>query len=184
MLVRRERSVRGVMLILVSVVAACSPSADPGTANGGQNAAVGTPLPIPVAEPKSERLLASSPAAAEARAVVERYFQLIEKQHYAHARSLWGNGGADYRGSVAQFADSFRVFTRYEPEVGAPTAIKESNGMQYISVAATTHVTLRKTGREQDRAGPVLLKRSADLSETADDKKNWRIWGTDLRVAH
>ncbi|OYY91395.1 MAG: hypothetical protein B7Y45_03725 [Sphingomonas sp. 28-66-16] len=127
---------------------------------------------------------ATSPAAAEAKAVAERYFDLIEKKKYRDAWLLWGNGGADSKGTATQFADSFKPFSVYEPTVGEPTEIKARDGQQFIAVAASAHVKIRKTGKEQERSGVVMLRRSADPSETIDEKKNWRIWGVDLRVRH
>jgi len=127
---------------------------------------------------------ASSPSAQAARDVVTRYFAAIDAHDYAAAYALWGNKGADTRGSLQQFKDGITEYSVYKPTVGEPTAIKSREGKQYILVTAAIDVKSRKTGRTAARSGTVMLSRSADPNETDPDKKDWRIWGTDIRKRH
>ncbi len=140
-----------------------------------------------VASPKNNLLgdePATSPSAEAAKQVVTQYFALIDAGKYDDAYHLWGNGGADVRGTLKQFTDGIRAYSVYDAKVGEPTAIKSREGKQYILVTATLDVKLRRTGGTAARSGTVMLSRSADPKETAPDKKEWRIWGMDLRVKH
>ncbi len=125
-----------------------------------------------------------SPAQREAKATVARYFDLIAQRDYAAARKLWGNGGADTRGTANQFAESFAQYAQYDPAVGEPTEIKTTGGKQYVLVQAKLHVVIKKSGRVSDREGVVMLSRSEDRQTGDPDKRDWRIWGVDLRESH
>ncbi len=127
---------------------------------------------------------ASSASAQAAKEVVTRYFALLDQHDYRAAYALWGNAGADTRGTLAQFAEGIKAYSVYDAKVGEPTAIKSRDGKQYILVTATIDVKSRKNGQTAARSGTVMLSRSADPEETAADKKEWRIWGTDIRVKH
>ncbi len=127
---------------------------------------------------------ATSPSAAEAKAVVTRYFKAIDAKDYTAAWKLWGNGGADSHATAPQFAALFDAYTLYEPTVGEPTEIKANGDQQYIMVTAKAKVRFKRDGILRDQSGFVMLKRSADTGETDPEKREWRIWGTDIRVRH
>jgi hypothetical protein len=125
---------------------------------------------------------ADSPSAREARSVVERYFAAVTAKDFRAAHALWGNDGKDSGGSVDDLARSIAIYSRYEPEVGNPTAIRTRDGMQYVLVSAKLFVENRKTGNTASRDGNVMLRRSSNPTETDPTKREWRIWGIDLRV--
>lgn len=127
---------------------------------------------------------ATSPNAMAAKAVVERYFKLIDAKDYAGAYVLWGDKGGDTRGTLEQFKAGFTPYSVYKPAVGAPTEIKVADGKQYILVTATIDVKNRKKGTTAHREGVVMLRRSMDPAEQDPEKKEWRIWGVDIRVQH
>lgn len=169
---------RFILLVGGLSLAACSP-------DGAGPSAPAKPEP---AATSTGRMLgdepATSPAAAEARATVDRYFKLLDVGNYDAAYKLWGNRGADTRGTFEQFKASFAPYSEYRQQVGEATAIKATNGKQYILVTAIADVKNRKTGNTAHREGTVMLSRSADPAEVDPDKKEWRIWGTDIRVQH
>ncbi|MBA4772986.1 MAG: hypothetical protein H2054_07740 [Sphingomonas sp.] len=125
---------------------------------------------------------ADSPSAREARLVVERYFAAIAAKDFRSAHALWGNNGKDSGGSADDLARTIAIYSRYEPEVGNPTAIRARDGMQYILVSAKLFVENRKTGNTASRDGNVMLRRSANPDDADIAKRDWRIWGIDLRV--
>ncbi len=127
---------------------------------------------------------ATSPAALEAKKTVEQYFKFIDAGDYRSAYLLWGDSGADTRGTLEQFAATFAPYSVHKSTVGTPTEIKVSDGKQYILVTGTIDVKNRKTGGTAHREGVVMLRRSANPAEAAPDKKEWRIWGVDIRVHH
>ncbi len=160
---------RAAMLAGVMFIASCS--------GQGQRNEQAPASPSPTATP----LLADQ---QDAKATVAKYFDLIAHRDYDAARKLWGNGGADTRGTPVQFARSFTQYTRYDPSVGEPTEIKTTQGKQYILVQASLHVVMKGTGRISDREGVMMLSRSADRQNGNPDQRDWRIWGVDLREPH
>lgn len=166
-------------LFFAFLLGACSggaPSAN--QAAGNASAPAVAPEPSPTTEP------ATSPNALAAKAVVERYFALIADRNYADAYRLWGNRGGDTRGTLKDFTDGITAYSVYQAKVGDPTMIKSQGGKQYILVETSLDVKARKTGRTAQRSGTMMLSRSADPAETDADKKEWRIWGMDVRTRH
>lgn len=161
-------------------LAACSPSQPHADTNGSvmANAAAAANA----ADGMRGNEPADSASARAARDVVARYFALIEDRDYAGAYRLWGNDGADAGGSLKAFEQSFAPYSKYELEVGMPTEIRARGGMQYIAVDAKLFVENRKTRITANRTGSVLLRRSADPADPVEGKRDWRIWGVDLRV--
>lgn len=171
---------RLMIFLPLAALAACAPQGDSGNVAGAMtNAAAPTPS---LGQRGNEA--ADSPGARAARETVERYFDLIGKKDYAGAYRLWGNDGKDSGGSVEAFAASFAPYAKYEPEAGNPTEIRARDGMQYILVTARAHVENRKTGKTSERSGTVALRRSTDPNDPVADKRDWRIWSVDLRVAN
>jgi hypothetical protein len=111
-----------------------------------------------------------------AQNTVKTYFSLISQRKYGDAYRLWGNDGADTRGTIANFAASFEPFDAYTAEVGDSTEIKATAGTEYITVATTIRATRKQTGAVSTLSGPVMLRRAAASGG------QWRIWGTDIRV--
>lgn len=124
----------------------------------------------------------TSQSARAARAVVERYFAAVRAKDFRAAHALWGNDGRDSGGSASDLARTVAIYSRYEPEVGKPSAIQVRDGMQYILVSAKLFVENRRTGITANRDGNVMLRRSADANDPDPAKRDWRIWGMDLRV--
>lgn len=111
-----------------------------------------------------------------ARETVKTYFDLIHQKRFNDAYRMWGNDGADTRGSAANFTKSFEPYSRYVADVGDPTAIKTNAGQDYIVVATNVRVMLKQTGATSDQSGTVMLRRPAGTGRT------WQIWGADIRA--
>ena len=169
------------MLTAVLLCAACS-KRDTAADNAG------APVTMNATTPEAQEIRGNQPmssaSAQAARATVIRYFTFIKRGDYEAARLIWGNNGADTRGTPKAFADSFKTFSVYNPSVGDPTEIKATGGMQYVAVQAKLHVERRDNGKTADRRGVVMLKRSTDPNDPAVDKREWRIWGVDIRTQH
>lgn len=125
---------------------------------------------------------ADSASAKAARELVERYFAMIDKRDYAGAYRLWGNGGKDAGGTPQEFAESFAIYSKYEPQAGTASEIHAREGMQYVLVTAKAHVENKKTRKTADREGTVMLRRSTNPDDPVAEKRDWRIWGVDLRA--
>lgn len=125
--------------------------------------------------PQSQKASPSADATL-AKETVERYFDLIRQRKFNDAYRMWGNEGADTRGSAMDFEKSFEPYSDYVAEVGDPTDIKTSTGQEYIAVAAKVRVTLKQTGASSDLSGPIMLRRPAATGAA------WQIWGADVRA--
>ena len=126
----------------------------------------------------------TSPDALAAKRTVEQYFALIVRKKYAEARKIWDHDGADSGGDAAALAASYTVFTKYAPTVGDPTEIKTVGPQQYVAVAVKVQVREKRSGREYEREGPVLLRRQIVQKGDVTAPGPWRIWGTDIRAKH
>ncbi|MBY0519380.1 MAG: hypothetical protein K2P79_03015 [Sphingomonas sp.] len=149
---------------------------------GGNAAAVVTNAALPAAAALRGDEPATSPSAVAARDTVARYFAMIDGKDYAGAYRLWGNDGADAGGTIDDFKKTFAIYSKYEPIIGEPTEIHARDGVQYVLVQAKLHVENRKTGKIADRSGTVMLRRSANPDDPVEAKRDWKIWGVDLRV--
>lgn len=171
---------RSLLMLSILALVACSPSnrEDNSATPMVPNSAAGTAA----ADGKRGNEPADSPSARAARDVVERYFKSIEAKDYAAAYRLWGNDGADAGGSLKDFEQTFALYSKYEPEAGAPTEIRARDGMQYVAVDAKLFVENRTNRKTANKSGTVLLRRSVDPADPVASKRDWRIWGVDLRV--
>jgi hypothetical protein len=127
---------------------------------------------------------ATSPDALAAKRTVERYFALIVQKKYAEARMLWDHDGADSGGDAAALAAAYAAFSKYDPTVGSPTEIKTVGTTQYIAVAVKAQVREKRSGRENEREGPVLLRRQITRESDAGAPGAWHLWGIDIREKH
>lgn len=159
---------------MLMAAAACSP--------GGGNQPAAEPTPAAVAT--AAVIPASSPDAKAARDTVEQYFKLVRAKDYDGAYKLWADKGAATGGSAADFAKTFEAYSIYEPKTGEQTEIHVRDGKQFVLVTATLYVKNKRNGATADRSGTVMLRRSADRTVTDPDQRDWRIWGTDIRLRH
>lgn len=156
-------------LSIMALAGACSPQPAKQTAEAGAQTAQRGDEP------------ADSPSATAARVFVQRYLSLLEQGKYAEARLLWTDHGAGTGGDAATFAKAFEPFTKYTPEIGEVTFISARDGFQFVLVHAKAKVVLRRNGRELEMSGPVMLKRSVNPNDPDPEKRDWRIWGSDIR---
>lgn len=165
---------RPLILLPLVVMAACSPGDQPKAGKAGTAV-----KPAPAATLPAD-LPATSPAALQARETVERYFAHIRARQYGDAYRIWDKDGAAAGGTEREFAESFKIYSVYEPKTGEPTAIKTRDGVQYVLVTATTRVKNAKDGRVANRSGTVMLRRPAAAGGSSEGE--WKIWGTDIRA--
>jgi hypothetical protein len=127
---------------------------------------------------------ATSADALAAKHTVEQYFALVAQKKYAEARKNWDHDGADSGGDAAALAATYAIFTTYAATVGDPTEIKTVGPEQYVAVAVKVKVKEKRSGREYDREGPVLLRRQIAPKGGSTTPGAWRIWGVDIRRKH
>jgi len=175
------RRVTIALLILSAAgTAACTGHHSDDPANGQQAAANQSVL-------VGDRRTAAPDAAdaKAARALVHRYYNLVEKGDFAAARQLWGHDGADAGGDAAALAASYAPYSRYKVTVGDPTDIHSTGGLDCVNVAVSVDSVVAKTGRAKALEGPVMLRRDSNAkTDAASDSRGWRIWGADIRAPH
>lgn len=165
------------LLVLPLLLAASCSQQQPTPRNESAPAAAAT-------IPANATVPTASPDALAARRTVEQYFALVVQKKYAEARRLWDHDGADSGGDAAALAASYAVFSKYDPTVGDPTEIKTVGTEQYVAVAVKVQVREKRSGRENEREGTVLLRRQTAQKGDAGTPGAWHIWGTDIRKKH
>ena len=176
----RSWTVAASMLLVVAVLAAC----------GGAPEAAGdeTPAePIQV-EPAPETTAPEAApddtgraehGAAEAAAVIQRYYAAIDAGDYARAYRLWSDGGRASGQSLASFASGFDDTTSVGVDIGAPGRVEAAAGSRYIEVPVTVRAV--HADRSEHRFEGTYTLRRAVVDGATPEQRQWRIASARLR---
>ncbi|TPG43101.1 hypothetical protein EAH79_04605 [Sphingomonas koreensis] len=126
-----------------------------------------TPAPPPAAEPSR----GSSEAAV---AVVERYYDAIDRGDFRTAYAQWDRDGQASNQSFAQFQRGFAQTASVSVDAGAPTNGEGAAGSVFVDVPVTVHATL-KDGTEQRFAGRYTLRRVNDVDGASAEQLRWHL---------
>ena len=132
------------------------------------------PAPAPSVTPSTAATPAPSAAALAAVSVAQDYFDKLTAKKWKEAHALWM---PEVVGPLPAFAAVSAKATGFTGKAGAPSAIKPTDGTDYVVVDAMTTTKEAAHGTVR-RDGVVMLKRP-----TGTDRP-WRIWGADIRVRH
>lgn len=160
---------------LMVALVACSTSNDE-TATNPQHDTTATANQAVVPDSASEPFT-SPEDATSARAVVARYFALLDQKNYAQALELWGDDGQkSFRSNPADLARQYERYTRFHGIPAALGSIQSGVSKDNIVVPATAEVTFRRDGTHRTLRGWVYLHRSSVSGDT-----DWKIRGVDIR---
>jgi len=139
-----------------------------------------TPVGEPTTAPDAAGVPAanSEPGAQEAVAVIRDYYAAIEQHDYAHAWSLWSDGGRSSGQTAQQFADGFSGTAHVVVQPGAPGRLDAAAGSRYIEVPVTVEAAQRD-GSVRRYAGSYTLRRAVVDGATAEQRA-WRIASANL----
>ena len=118
------------------------------------------------------------PGVQDAVAVLRDYYSAIEQHDYAHAWSLWSDGGRSSGQTAQQFADGFASTAHVVVQPGAPGRLDAAAGSRYIEVPVTVEAAQRD-GSVRRYAGSYTLRRAVVDGATAEQRA-WRIASANL----
>lgn len=121
----------------------------------------------------------SEPGVQDAVAVVRDYYAAIEQHDYAHAWSLWSDGGRSSGQTAQQFADGFANTAHVVVQAGAPGRLDAAAGSRYIEIPVTVEAAQRD-GSVRRYAGSYTLRRAV-VDGASAEQRAWRIASADLR---
>ncbi|MDB6164168.1 MAG: hypothetical protein JWL98_1600 [Xanthomonadaceae bacterium] len=124
---------------------------------------------------------ANEPTTADAVAVVRNYYAAIDDGNYAHAWSLWSDGGRSSGQTLQQFADGFANTAHAEAEIGAPGNVEGAAGSRFVQVPVTLEATARD-GSVQRYVGTYTLRRAV-VDGATPEQMAWHIASATLRAA-
>jgi hypothetical protein len=160
-----------VLLTSLLLLAACdrgaeAPRQPPQRENAGQP-------PMPELEPPTATAEEDREDAADAAAVLRRYYGRIEAGEYDAA---WGmrTGDADDEQARQRFADNFKAYQRYHADVGQPGPPVEAQGWAYVEVPVMIVGAFRGGGPFAS-SGSVTLRR-ATTADARADQRGWRVY--------
>ncbi|HZV23818.1 MAG TPA: hypothetical protein VFF93_08620 [Luteimonas sp.] len=120
----------------------------------------------------------AEPGVQDAVAVIRDYYAAIEQHDYAHAWSLWSDGGRSSGQTAQQFADGFASTAHVVVQPGAPGRLDAAAGSRYIEVPVTVEAAQRD-GSVRRYAGSYTLRRAVVDGATAEQRA-WRIASANL----
>ena len=120
----------------------------------------------------------NEPTVQDAVAVIRDYYAAIEQHDYAHAWSLWSDGGRSSGQTAQQFADGFAGTAHVVVQPGAPGRLDAAAGSRYIEVPVTVDAAQRD-GSVRHYAGSYTLRRAVVDGATAEQRA-WRIGSANL----
>ena len=120
------------------------------------------------------------PGVQDAVAVLRDYYSAIEQHDYAHAWSLWSDGGRSSGQTAQQFADGFASTAHVVVQPGAPGRLDAAAGSRYIEVPVTVEAAQRD-GSVRRYAGSYTLRRAVVDGATAEQRA-WRIASANLHA--
>ena len=124
-----------------------------------QSAAGTNPAGMPAAN--------NEPGVQDAVAVIRDYYAAIEQRDYAHAWSLWSDGGRSSGQTAEQFADGFANTAHVVVQAGAPGRMDAAAGSRYIEIPVTVEAAQRD-GSVRRYTGSYTLRRAGVDGARAD----------------
>jgi hypothetical protein len=122
----------------------------------------------------------AEPSVADAVAVIREYYRAIDGLDYAHAWSLWSDGGRSSGQSPQQFADGFSNTAHVTVETGQPGDMEGAAGSRFIQVPVTIEALMRDGGTQR-YAGTYTLRRAV-VDGASPEQRAWRIASASLRA--
>lgn len=145
-----------------------------------------TPASIPTSATTSPVLIspltalpqASNSESEDAVAIVQRYYNAINRGDYEQAYQTWqGNGSASHQ-TFEAFKNGFAETASTQVEIGEPSQVEGAAGSQYIKVPVTLTATTQNQATQRFK-GTYVLRRSL-VDGTPTDQRSWHIYSANL----
>ena len=128
----------------------------------------------------SDVAMPAEPTPADAVAVIREYYRAIDGLDYAHAWSLWSDGGRSSGQSPQQFADGFSNTAHVTVETGQPGDMEGAAGSRFIQVPVTIEALMRDGGTQR-YTGTYTLRRAV-VDGATPEQRAWRIGSASLHA--
>jgi hypothetical protein len=112
-------------------------------------------------------------------AVVQRYYEAIQRRDFQQAYRLWEGEGEASSQTFEDFAAGFAETASVDIEIGSPGRIEGAAGSRYIEIPVHLEATT-KDGQAQSFRGKYVLRRSV-IDGASAEQRAWRIYSADLR---
>jgi hypothetical protein len=130
--------------------------------------------------PGGDVQMPEEPTPADAVAVIRDYYRAIDGLDYAHAWSLWSDGGRSSGQSPQQFADGFANTAHVTVQTGQPGDMDAAAGSRFIEVPVTITAEMRGGGTQQ-YTGTYTLRRAV-VDGATPEQRAWRIASASLHA--
>ena len=129
--------------------------------------------------PSTPRHASENVGAEAAVAVIEAYYDAINKRDYARAYRYWGSEGHASRQTLEQFSAGFAETESVRVETGNPGRIEPAAGSRYVEVPVD--ITARTAaGQSQRFRGTYTLRRGV-IEGAAPQQYQWHIYAAKIR---
>ena len=117
-----------------------------------------TTSPVPIA-PLTASSQASSSESEDAVAIVQRYYDAINRGDYEQAFRTWQDNGSASHQTFKTFKSGFAETVSTQVKIGEPSQVEGAAGSQYVTVPVTLTATTQNRA-VQHFEGTYVLRRS------------------------
>ncbi len=136
-----------------------------------------TTSPVPIS-PLAASPQASNSESEDAVAIVQRYYNAIDRRDYEQAYQTWqGNGSASHQ-TFETFKNGFAETASTQVKIGEPSQVEGAAGSRYVTVPVTLTATTQNRA-VQNFKGTYVLRRSL-VDGTPADQQSWHIYSAKL----
>ncbi len=114
----------------------------------------------------------------EAVAVIQRYYDAIDRRDYEQAYRTWQGNGSASRQTFEAFKNGFAETASAQVKFGEPSRVEGAAGSQYITVPVTLLATTQNRAVQQFK-GTYVLRRSL-VDGTSADQRSWHIYAAKM----
>lgn len=114
----------------------------------------------------------------EAVAVIQRYYNAIDRRDYEQAYRTWQGNGSASRQTFEAFKNGFAETASTQVKLGEPGQVEGAAGSQYITVPITLLATTQSQTVQQFK-GTYVLRRSL-VDGTSTDQRSWHIYSAKM----
>ncbi len=167
-------------VLILGLMAGCSSAQNLDVKNSPtptklQTDAVSTPASKPSPQDSSSNVQ------AEAVAVIQEYYNAIDRHDYEQAYRSWRGNGSASRQTFEAFKKGFANTASTQVKIGEPGPGGGAAGSQYIRVPVT--VTATTQNQEVQRFEGIYVLRRSLIDGASADQRSWHIYSAKLTKA-
>jgi hypothetical protein len=117
-------------------------------------------------------------SARAAVAVIEAYYDAINKRHYERAYRCWGSQGRDSGQTLQQFREGFAGTESVQVQTGDPGRIDPAAGSRYVKIPV--EITAQTTRGETQRFRGTYTLRRGMVDGATPEQQQWHIVSAEI----